>query len=82
MNVKLKTIIISVICSVVFITVGILSGTTVYYKRQYTKSVECYRQLVDESRKRNEQYELVYQSARRTNQDIRERTGVHAFSAW
>lgn len=72
MNVKPKTIIISVICAIVLVITSVLSGTTIYYKHKYTKSVECYRQLVEQSRKRNEQYDQLYRAARTTNNDIRE----------
>lgn len=72
MNVKLKKIFVIVISCLVFITTSVLTGTTVYYKHQYKQSVERYRQLVDESRKRNEQYEATFRAARATNNDIGE----------
>lgn len=75
MNDKTKNIIIIAISSVIaalFIWAAIATACAAVSNRKYDKLVAQHRQLIDESRIRNEQYAEVYRTARETNRAVGE----------
>ena len=74
MNDKNKKIIIivSAVVAILFIWATIATVCTTVSNRKYNQLVEQYRQLIDESRARDEQYAQVYRAARETNRAVGE----------
>ena len=68
---KLGDIAFIIIC-VLLLCSGIFCTGTVYYRSKYTRLVEQNRAELELARKRSEQYENIYRSAKNTNRELGE----------